>query len=1285
MAAPYRRVGQTAILRTKNSLIIGQISDDAGSSPRHLDCTGLPAHVGHLFNSGIVMTFSTHIKEVRFTQASLAVTITATGLLLWSTGAVATSAFAQGDFGHLLEALLFGALAGFLVYGNLCYQLARLGQLKRDAAFRMAASPSTIPFSRLSAPALTVLVPSYKEEISVIRQTLLSAALQDYPNKRVVLLLDNPPAPKTLSERAELWAARNLPFELQTLMDEPAAHITHAHAAFLARRSSGAVTVADECVRLSDSFRLATEWFETQAKRSPTDSHTDIWFIEHILSQSAESYREQSAQWFARRKDPALTPHQTLLDEVDSAYRQVTARFQVEFDVFERKQYRNLSHEPNKAMNLNSYLGLMGKRVRPVTHQAGLTLEETSLVNGSRLIPNTPYIITLDADSLLKLHYASTLVRLMEQPDYARVAVAQTPYSAFPNAPGMLERTAGITTDIQYLVHQGFTYFGATFWVGANALLRKSALDEICTESNENGHPIRRYVQDRTVIEDTESTVDLLARGWCLHNHPERLAYSATPPDFGSLVIQRARWANGGLIILPKLLAFLRGTPKQLNTLPQGLLQIHYLTSLAFAPLSVLLLLVIPFSSELMTPWMPLAALPYFALYARDLNTMGYRPFRDLLRVYALNLLLIPIHLTGALTSMQQAIAGIKIPFRRTPKISGRTRTAGLDLALQLGMVGSSIGLGLYYASQLRWISGAFALVNAGLLLYGIRQFIGFTELQQDLSVGIAETRRSLAGRASPAGVRLLATLAAAVDWSKGFILPVRARFASRQTLWSLLVALEAFSPALATGTSTFPLNPIQIENRQAGTSAWILTRPASNHEIEGYASATSINQGEVIRFYVHTSAPTYRLTIYRMGWYEGLGARQVFGPLELPGHRQPAPVHEPETGLIECRWEHPVAQLVPAEGQGADAWVSGYYLAKLTAEPTGEESYILFIVRNDQRPSAYLVQASVTTFQAYNNWGGRSLYVFNSPGGQAAKVSFNRPYAGNSIPAAASGTGAGDFLISNSIPPGYPASPAGWEYNMVRWLEREGYDVTYATNLDVHANQTLLATHKAFLSIGHDEYWTWEMRQQIEQARDRGVHLGIFSSNTCYWQMRLEPSRLTGEPRRTMVAYKEQAPWHDPLSTDQRSDNDHLVTTRWRNAPVNRPEASFLGSMYIEGEHPVDGDFAIENAEAWMLKNTGLLNGALLPGMAGYEVDGLNAASPADTRVIARMPAGQATGAVTLYRAASGALVFASGSMQWSWGLDDYHAPHLRKSVLNPAVQQLTKNILARFTRADD
>ena len=1229
------------------------------------------------------MFFTEHpySREIGFTKLSLAVTGTAAGLLVWSTGQVAWSALQEGDLLRLVEAGLFGALAGFLVYGNLCYQVARLGRLRRFDEHRIACTKERTGSLGVDAPALTVLVPSYKEELSVIRQTLLCAALQEYPNKRVVLLLDDPPSPKSRHEQAALWAARSLPFDLQTLLAPPYRHVTAARSSFRSRPSNDRQSLKDECGCVADCLRWAAEWFETQAKTTPIPSHTDAWFVEHIFSQPAEACREQAAQWVMRKRHLSDTQIEDFRQHIEDAYTQLAARFTVEFDVFERKQYCNLSHEPNKAMNLNSFLGLMGKRVRPVLRKDGLYLEETSILHGSRLIPDTPYVITLDADSLLQPCYADTLVRLMEQPEHARVAVAQTPYSAFPNPPGILERTAGATTDIQYLVHQGFTRFGATFWVGANALLKKCALEDIGTEERDGIKTVRRYIHDRTVIEDTESTVDLMTKGWSLYNHPERLAYSATPPDFGSLVIQRARWANGGLIIFPKLLSFLRGARKQPRTIVQAMLQTHYLTSLAFAPLSVLLLLIIPFSSDLMSIWMPLAAFPYFALYARDLAFLGYRPIRDLLRVYALNLLLIPVHLTGAVTSVRQAIAGTKIPFKRTPKVSGRTRTSGLDAVLQLLIVSVSAALGIVYVSQMRWISGMFALVNAALLLYGIKQFIGFAELREDLVLSVRELMKNAAFQeATNAWQRCAASCTRLLRMTAWQTL----RLGSRHAVLALMLTLEGLSPSLVGGTDRSP-NPIQLENQRPGTAEWRLRIPALHHEIEGYASATSVDQGESINFYVNTAAPTYRLSIYRMGWYRGLGARLVFGPVTYEGYRQPAPFHDAESGLIECHWEHPITIAIPPGGSGDGEWVSGYYLAKLTAEQTGEESYVLFVVRDDSRPSAYLVQASVTTFQAYNNWGGRSLYGFNSPGGQAAKVSFDRPYAGHPLLEAASGTGAGDFLVSNSIPANGAASPAGWEYNMVRWLEKEGLDVTYATNIDVHRNETLLASHNAFLSIGHDEYWTWEMRDNVERARDRGTHLAILSSNTCYWQMRLEPSRFTGQAHRTIVAYKENAQWHDPLYIDQDPANDHLVTTRWRNVPVSRPEAALLGTMYVEEDNPINDDFVLEDAEAWLTENTGLTKGSSLSGVAGYEVDGVSASSPVGIRIIARMPAGHAAGAVTIYRAASGALVFASGSMQWSWGLDDYNAPRLRKPVLNPGMQQMTRNVLVRFTKAAD
>ena len=206
-------------------------------------------------------------------------------------------------------------------------------------------------------------------------------------------------------------------------------------------------------------------------------------------------------------------------------------------------------------------------------------------------------------------------------------------------------------------------------------------------------------------------------------------------------------------------------------------------------------------------------------------------------------------------------------------------------------------------------------------------------------------------------------------------------------------------------------------------------------------------------------------------------------------------------------------------------------------------------------------VQNSVSTWQAYNNWGGKSLYPHNSTGPQAKKVSFDRPYSIED--------GAGDYLFR-------------WEYNMVRFLEREGYDVTYVTSIDTHANPATLLRAKAFLSVGHDEYWTWEMRANVEAARDRGIDLAFFSANVCYWQARLE------DGNRTLVSYKESALSADPLANDGNPLNDARITTKWRNVPVLRPEESLVGVMYVES--PVDGDITIDNASHWVFAGAPVL-----------------------------------------------------------------------------------------------
>jgi hypothetical protein len=406
--------------------------------------------------------------------------------------------------------------------------------------------------------------------------------------------------------------------------------------------------------------------------------------------------------------------------------------FDVEFTSFERKRYENLSHEPNKAMNLNSYIGLLGKSFGEERKDEKLILSSALDDCVDLQVPAADYLITLDADSLIMPDYAAILMSLCEAPGNERIAVAQTPYSAFPGARRKLERIAGATTDIQYLIHQGFTAFHGTYWVGANALLRTKALAEIEEKFWERGYPMSRFIQDRTVIEDTESSVDLISKGWQLFNYPERLSYSATPPDFGSLKIQRWRWANGGLVILPKLLRYLAYGPKTWRKLAEAFMRIHYLTSIAVVNIGLVIMLAIPLVEQAPLVWLPLAAVPYFLAYARDLSVIGYKA-SDVFRVYALNLLLIPVNLAGVGRSLQQALTGKQTPFVRTPKVTGRTRTAPAYILAVCGGVLLLIFGGAFDLYKGHFLHAVFAWGNGAFLLYAILKFVGWRECRDDL------------------------------------------------------------------------------------------------------------------------------------------------------------------------------------------------------------------------------------------------------------------------------------------------------------------------------------------------------------------------------------------------------------------------------------------------------------------------------------------------------------------------------------------------------------------------
>ena len=469
----------------------------------------------------------------------------------------------------------------------------------------------------------------------------------------------------------------------------------------------------------------------------------------------------------------------------------------------------------------------------------------------------------------------------------------------------------------------------------------------------------------------------------------------------------------------------------------------------------------------------------------------------------------------------------------------------------------------------------------------------------------------------------------------------------------------------------------VAAENQKPGAADWEISNPALHQEIEGYASRTSVNAGDPIDLLVSTRAARYAIDVFRMGWYAGAGARRVAGPILRAGIAQDVPPSDPITGLIECAWRDPY-QLATRDQSGP--WPSGVYLARLTTieSPPGLQTFIVFVVRDDARPSALLFQSSVTTFAAYNNWGGKSLYAFNSGGAPARKVSFDRPYASN--PYGVRLDGAGDFLRR-------------WEYNAVRFLEREGYDVSYSTDVDTHQRPVVDAAvplrHRVFLSVGHDEYWSAAMRTHVESARDRGVHLAFLGADACYWRIRFEPN-VRGDADRTIVGYKEAAGNLDPLALDGEANNNWLITGRWRDRPASRPEELLVGVMYAAD--PVDGDIIVDRADHWAFAGTGLKTGDALPGLLGYEVDAMSAGGGPPVRArLAHSPfrdqGARATvryADMTMYSADSEALVFATGSMQWSWGLDGYNAPAWHTLRASEAAQRITRNVLDRMLETE-
>lgn len=464
--------------------------------------------------------------------------------------------------------------------------------------------------------------------------------------------------------------------------------------------------------------------------------------------------------------------------------------------------------------------------------------------------------------------------------------------------------------------------------------------------------------------------------------------------------------------------------------------------------------------------------------------------------------------------------------------------------------------------------------------------------------------------------------------------------------------------------------NRIQSENSKPGTKDWMLSKtqidPASHYRcpwIEGYCSHTSVEAGDTIHFFVSTQpASDFTIEIYRMGYYGGLGGRHLAHLGSFKGSPQP----EPPIGakrVRDCRWEPSASLKIPSD------WLSGVYLGKLTEQKQGLQSYVVFIVR-DRRKTDFLFQCSDHTWQAYNRWpsqfalydDGRSQWYW----GGEVQVSFNRPYGKYcQIFDAPLSTGSGEFLL--------------WEFPTAFWLESQGYDVSYISNVDTHSRPSTLKRARGFLSVGHDEYWTLEMFHTLQDRIRHGLSVAFLSGNTCCGRIAMSPD-AGGVRNRAFERVDVFSPPGPP------EPFDHMSTL-----PHQSPNSNLLvGARNIP---PVTGgaDWACSLPDHWLFEGTGMKRGDSIPGLVGWEWHGDPANIPG-LEIVSTGPTFQAPGkpnggtyTATLYPGRQGNIVFNASTIWWGDGLSEppgYVRPAVYTQPKGPdtRVQTITRNLLQRM-----
>ena len=456
--------------------------------------------------------------------------------------------------------------------------------------------------------------------------------------------------------------------------------------------------------------------------------------------------------------------------------------------------------------------------------------------------------------------------------------------------------------------------------------------------------------------------------------------------------------------------------------------------------------------------------------------------------------------------------------------------------------------------------------------------------------------------------------------------------------------------PMAAPPNSTSPTASAPAPPTPAGTAGWQLTHPGPEHAIEGFADKVSVAPGESVRLFVSTTAALYTVTAFRIGAYEGSDALSVWTSPPQPGTQQPpAAVQEP-THTVVAPWQ-------PSLSLSTAGWVPGDYLLRLDAA-SGAQQYVPLTVRTPSNAGRLVMVNAVTTWQAYNQWGGYSLY--KGPDGRrqtrSRAVSFDRPYQ-------QAMSGAGQFFQ--------------FELAAVRVAEHAGIPLGYATDVDLHADPHLLDGARAVLTLGHDEYWSTAMRQAATAARDRGTNLAFLGGNEVYRHIRFAPTSLGDN--RLEINYKSFG--EDP---DSRTDPPE-ATQDWRLPPDPRPESVLVGNTYkcFPGRAPL---VAVDPSN-WLL--TGIVHDRqALPGVVGIEYSGvdLSAPTPHPLEVLFHSPVVCGTthqhdfADAVYYTAPSGAGVFESGTQDWVCGMDPYCTGPAQAGHVAPILDALTTRLFQAF-----